>query len=239
MTLRLDFPECCASIVGRWDSRWKLAALGPAAIATALLRTLAPSLAALGGAFLLVALAGLPLRWFAARLAATALVLSLFLVWLPFVHPHGDVLALVLLLKALTIVTLTLVLLASATLQDICKAAHALHVPGVLVQLILLSYRYVFLLADEFGRLRIALRVRGFRNRGTMHSYRVVGQVAGTLLVRGHERAERVGQAMRCRGFCGVFRSLQPFRTTPWDALAWALTIGVAGALLTWDVMAR
>ena len=41
---------------------------------------------------------------------------------------------------------------------------------GLLVQLTLLSYRYLFLLADELGRLRIALRVRGYRNRVAAHS---------------------------------------------------------------------
>ena len=40
-----------------------------------------------------------------------------------------------------------------------------------------------------------------------------MGQAAGTLLVRGYERSERVAQAMRCRGFDGCFRALATFRT--------------------------
>jgi cobalt/nickel transport system permease protein len=98
-----------------------------------------------------------------------------------------------------------------------------------------LTYRYVFVLAEELRRLRIALRVRGYRNRPTRHSYRTMGHVAGTLLVRGYERAERVGQAMRCRGFDGRFRSLTAFHTTPADVLFFAVVLGGAGALVGWD----
>ena len=73
---------------------------------------------------------------------------------------------------ALTVATLMLVLLASAPLTVTFQAAHKLRVPGLLVQLALLTYRYVFLLAEEFRRLRIALRVRGFRRRADRHSSR-------------------------------------------------------------------
>jgi cobalt/nickel transport system permease protein len=112
-------------------------------------------------------------------------------------------------------------------------------VPGLLIQLTLLTHRYVFLLMEEFGRLRTALRVRGFRNRADLHSYRTIGQVAGTLLVRSHERSERVAQAMLCRGFDGEFRSLHNFRTTWVDVLAFVGFFGVATGLLAWDWVAR
>ena len=108
-------------------------------------------------------------------------------------------------------------------------AAHALHVPGVLVLLCSLAYRYSFLLADELARTRIALRVRGYRNRANLHSYRTVGHVTGMLLVRGHERGERVSHAMLCRGFDGQFRSMAEFRTTAADVLLFS---AVAAACL-------
>jgi cobalt/nickel transport system permease protein len=79
--------------------------------------------------------------------------------------------------------------------------------------------------------------VRGFRNQASRHSYRIVGHVAGVLLVRGYERAERVGQAMRCRGFDGRFRSLAEFRTTPADGLFFFLVAGGAAALLAIDIL--
>jgi len=114
-----------------------------------------------------------------------------------------------------------------------------LHFPRLLVFLMLLAYRYVCLLGEEFARLRIAVRVRGFRNRTNLHSYRTIGQVAGTLLVRSYEHCERVGQAMRCRGFTGEYRSLQDFQTLWSDVLVFGLIVANAGGLVVWDWLAR
>ena len=179
---------------------------------------------------------------------------AFFVLWLPLIPQPGDavhvvgglvvsetglVRAVTLVMKAASVVSLMLVLLATAPLHDTFKAAQCLRMPGWLVQLALMSYRYVLLLAEEFVRLRTALRVRGYRNRAGLHSYRTIGQVAGTLLVRGHERSERVAQAMRCRGFAGQFRSLHDFRTRGADVLFFAAAIAGAGAVLAWDVGAR
>jgi len=250
MTLALTQLPCPDSPLRRLDPRWKLAALLLAAVAVALLRQPAAAAAALAGAVALAVLGRLPGKWYLARAGVAALFLAPFLLALPFVarRPGGEegfailpgLLAAALLgCKALALVTLMLVLLATAPLDATLKAAHALRVPGLLVQLALLTYRYLWVIATELSRLRVALRVRGFRNRANRHGYRTVGHVAGTLLVRSHERAERVGQAMRCRGFDGHFRSLTEFHTKMTDVAAFALTVGAAAGLLAWDVWQR
>jgi cobalt/nickel transport system permease protein len=254
MTLAFSAPPRTQSLVSRLDPRWKLAALLLAAGVAATLHTLPAAALALAAALLLALLARLPPRWFLERLGALALFLALFTLPLPWLlgddgpgwtcgpvrfSLHGLAIALLLSAKAVTIVTLFLVVQATAPLEANLKAAHALRVPGLLVQLGLLSYRYLFVLADELARLRIALRVRGYRNRANRHSYRTAGHVAGTLLVRGYERAERVSQAMRCRGFDGQFRSLMAFSTRPADILAFLLVTAGAAALAAWDWLPR
>ena len=254
MTLAFELPECPPSFLQRLDPRWKLAGVLLAALACALLRTPALALAALAGALFLVVIARLPLRWYLRRLGAAMAMFALLLIWFPFVVNEGDAtfdlgfvtlslsgLARLIRLSAnlSAMISLMLVLLATTSIANLFKAAHALNAPQVLVLLALLTYRYVFLLMDEFDRLRIALRVRGFRNRANLHSYRTIGQVAGTLLVRSHERSERAAQAMRARGFDGQFRSLDAFATRPADVLVFASMVGIAGLLLTWDWFAR
>jgi cobalt/nickel transport system permease protein len=246
MTLALQQLPCPDSVIRRLDPRWKLAALVIAAAAVAGLRGLVASSLALAGALVLAALSRLPPRWFLTRIGAAALFLAPFVLTLPFLLsgkgdadlpiPYGLRAALVLCAKGLAIVTLMLILLATAPLDATLKAAHALRVPGLLVQLALLTYRYVFVLGHEMSRIRFALRVRGYRNRASRHSYRTIGHVAGTLLVRSVEQAERVGQAMRCRGFDGWFRSLTQFRTRPADVAAFVVIAGFAASLLVWDV---
>jgi cobalt/nickel transport system permease protein len=146
-------------------------------------------------------------------------------------------LAVLFILKAMAIFTIALALTASSPTNATLQAAAALRVPGRLVHLAMLTYRYLFLFAIELGRLRLALRVRGYRNRPTMHCYRTLGNVAGTLLVRSSERAERVGQAMRCRGFDGRFRSLTQFRTRLTDVAAFIVIAAGYSAMLLWEII--
>jgi cobalt/nickel transport system permease protein len=129
--------------------------------------------------------------------------------------------------------------LGSAPFATTIHAAQALGVPRTITQITLLSYRYIFVLADEFSRIRLALRLRGFRNKMNRHSYRTIGNVTGALLVRGADRAERIGQAMRCRGFDGHFRSLHRFRSQLADVLFFTLVIAGMGSVLFWDLYLR
>jgi cobalt/nickel transport system permease protein len=252
MTLALDHLPQPDSLLSRLDPRWKLAAFALATFSVALLHTLTGALLAMGGALLLVALARLPFRWYLSRLGGLALFLIVLVLLLPFIVQdegpslrlgslhiswYGLRVAVCLCLKALALVTLVLITLTTTPLDATLKAAHALYVPGLLVQLIMLTHRYIFVIGAELSRLRIALRVRGFRNRASWHSYHTVGHVTGTLLVRGYERAERVGQAMRCRGFDGRFRSLAEFRTTRADLLFFIILAGSAIALLLVDFL--
>jgi cobalt/nickel transport system permease protein len=192
-----------------------------------------------------------PGRWYLTRLGLLLLALVPFVGVVPFVVDRGErlwewqflhvtdaglLVAAVLAMKTAALITLALTLLASAPLHATLAAAGRLGAPTLLVHLALLTYRYAFLLLDELSRLRVALRVRGFRNAMTGHAYRTVGQVTGTLLVRGSDRAEGVAQAMRCRGFAGRFRTLANFRTAPADVLMFTIIVSATAGLVAWDV---
>ncbi len=252
MTTTFEPLPCPNSLLRRLDPRWKLAGLLLATVLVAAIRTPGPAGVALLGALALAALARLPWPWYLRRVLAVGVFVALFTLPLPFLlsgptwsvgpvtlSETGLRMACLVATKALTVLTLMLVLLTSAPLDDTLKAAHALRVPGLFIQLAVLTYRYCFVLFDELGRLRVALRVRGYRNRASRHSYRTVGHVAGALLVRGYERAERVGHAMRCRGFTGRFHSLACFRTGPADVAAFVFLGASAGTLLAWDLLTR
>ena len=180
MTLAFSLPPQPDSPLARLDARWRLAGVLPLALAAAVVRGLPAAALAAALASVLAALARLPPRWLLQRLAALGAALALFTLPLPFlltgpgpawswgvltVSWYGTAVALVVLLKGAATLLCVLALLAADPLDVTLKAAHALRLPGLLVQLTLLTCRYVFVLADELGRLRVALRVRGFRNR--------------------------------------------------------------------------
>ncbi|HEV3385792.1 MAG TPA: energy-coupling factor transporter transmembrane component T, partial [Gemmata sp.] len=130
---------------------------------------------------------------------------------------------------------LALILLGTAPFHHTLAAAHKLKMPGLLVLLVGLAYRYAFLLGDEYRRIRIALRTRGFETRASRHGYRTLSFTTGAILVRGGDRAERVAEAMRCRGFDGRFRTTIAFRTTTADFISWLLVIIAVGGIIIWD----
>jgi cobalt/nickel transport system permease protein len=137
--------------------------------------------------------------------------------------------------RCLAIGSLALVLIGTAPLHHSLAAAHKLKVPGLLVLVTGLAYRYAFLLADELRRIRVSLRTRGFRMRANRHGYRTLGHVTGAVLVRGADRAERVSEAMRCRGFNGTFHTTTAFRTAATDIISFAAVVAASAALVVWD----
>lgn len=237
MTLALDPPPVADSLIAHLDPRWKLAGLALAGAAAAAVRSLGPALTALAVGLLLVAIARLPARWLLGRLGALALVLAPFAAIMALAQGFPGIrLAGLLAAKATAVVLFSLVALGSTSMPVTLHAAHALGVPTTLIHILLLSYRYLFLLADELDRFRRALRVRGFRPRMTRHTYQTAGHLIGTLVVRGTERAEGVAHAMRCRGFDGRFRSLASFRTTTTDVAFFAMLLATAVFVIGWDL---
>lgn len=240
MTLAFDALDAPESPFSRIDARWKLAAVILAGIATSFLKDPAMICAAGAGAVVLLVIARLPTRLLLSRFGAFALFMVPFFIIMPALRGiEGMQSAALIAVRAASVFALALLLIATAPFHRTMQAAQSLGVPRLLTQIILMSYRYVFVLRDEFLRIRTALRVRGFRAGTTMRTYRTVGHVAGALLVRGDERAERVAQAMRCRGFDGRFHSLHSFRTRFADVAFFVLVAGIAILLLAGDWLVR
>jgi cobalt/nickel transport system permease protein len=243
----VDVPD---SPLARWDARWKLAALAVAVFGVAALNSLIPTLVALALGLSLLLISRLPGRWIRGRLAIFAFAALPFLLVLPFtldtdgtgwdvgpvrVSERGLVVGCAVFARCLAIGCLALILIGTAPLHHTLAAAHKLKVPGLLVLLTGLAYRYAFLLAAEMRQIRVALRTRGFRMRANRHSYRTIGHVTGAVLVRGADRAERVSEAMRCRGFDGTFHTIDTFRTTAADIISFAAFVAVVVGLIFWD----
>jgi len=240
MTLAFDELEAPDSAFAGLDPRWKLAALVPAMLATAILQSLLMIGFVFAFSALLLAGARLPRRFVVPRLLALGLFLTPFMLVLPLLEGRDGLLAATRVGgKASAIYFFGLVLTATASFSRTVQAAQGFGMPRLVARVMLLSYRYVYVLADEFIRIRTALRTRGFRNRPNRTSYRVIGSVAGTMIVRGAERGERVAWAMRCRGFDGRCRSLAEFVTRRVDIAFLVTVVAVVGGALAFDFHIR
>jgi len=138
------------------------------------------------------------------------------------IYRPGVVLAAQITLKSNAILLAFIALIATMSLTTLGHALHRLAVPEKIVHLLLMTYRYIFVIEQEYLRLIRAAKIRGFRPGTNANTYRTYSYVIGMLFVRAAARAERVHQAMLCRGFNGKFYSLQEFQTT---AASWIFSI--------------
>jgi len=178
---------------------------------------------------LLVGIARLEAKEVLKRLGV--LIGFLFLIWLivPLTYPGETVFSLGFLsfsrpglllsaqisLKSITILLSLMVLLATMSIATLGHALGDLGVPDKLVYLLLITYRYVFVIEQEYQRLVRAMKIRGFKPGTNIHSYRSYAYLAGMLIVNAWARADRVSQAMKCRGFTGRFHTLWQAPSNP------------------------
>ena len=109
------------------------------------------------------------------------------------------------LIRAILTASAAIILVATTGFPAICEALEKLRMPQVFVVQLLFLYRYIFVLTDEGVRIARARQLRSFGRRGL--GIRQFGSLAGHLLLRTWERAERIHMAMLARGFSGEVHS--------------------------------
>jgi cobalt/nickel transport system permease protein len=119
----------------------------------------------------------------------------------------------ILLRFALT-VSAALLLLAGTGMQPLTAALGRLGVPSVFTAQLAFLYRYAFVLGGEASRVATARRLRGGGSAAGLAEY---GPLVGHLLLRAFDRAQRIHQAMRARGFDGEVRDPRPLAWTRRD----------------------
>ncbi len=135
---------------------------------------------------------------------------------------EGIDLALLITLKTNALVLAFVALVATSSIADLGHGLRCLKMPQKLCLLLLFSYRYIFVIHDEYKRLKRAAILRNFRPTTSMHTYKTYGNLFGMTLVKGWQRAGRVQDAMLLRGFSGEFISLchPTVRGTDWVILS-------------------
>jgi cobalt/nickel transport system permease protein len=161
----------------------------------------------------------------------------------PFIVTGGWVSFVSIMLRFLLTVGAALALIACTGMNRLCEGLERLGVPRVFVVQLLFLYRYLFVVADEGGKMFRSVELRSEKSRPLR--LRTYGALIGNLLLRSMERAERVYRAMVARGFDGELRVLRhsSFRWTDMSfvcgwlaffivARIWNLADGI-GLLLT------
>jgi cobalt/nickel transport system permease protein len=176
--------------------------------------------------FILVILAGLKLNQILLRLVVVNSFIALLWLTLPLTYPgdplylghvrlsrQGLELASLITIKSNAIILIFISLLATSNVSVLGHSMKQLYLPDKLCLLLIFSYRYIFVIYQEYQRLLRAAKLRNFRPATNLHTYRTYSHLFAMTFVKSWNRAERVQQAMALRGFQGTFYSLVPQKT--------------------------
>ncbi|QSX34984.1 cobalt ECF transporter T component CbiQ [Shewanella avicenniae] len=205
------------SLLMRCDPRVNMLAAGVFTLFALLLQQVLPLLLMLVLGGLLNLVSGTQWRSMLTRLLAFETFMLLLVLMLPFsvagdtwfsvagvdASIQGATQALAIWLRGNAVVLALLALLAIREPINLGYGAAALGFPVKLIHLFMMTVRYIQVLGEEFQRLRNAMKARAFTPASNWHTWRSYGWLMGMLLVRSMERAQRIVDAMRCRGFDG------------------------------------
>lgn len=235
------------------DPRVKLVAIfGFVAVVSSL--TSVPFLAAAAGIMAVLALvAGIAPGRLLGRIALVLPFTGFVLVLLPFVVPGQAVFSLnlglislsatdqgldraaILSLRVLGAVLAINVLTASTSFSDLMRALKELRVPGVFVQVLEFTVRYIYVLGDEVKRMKTARKSRCFSEGRTlldMNTFRTLGVLVGVLFVRSWDRGERIYSAMLARGYSSEEGPVTAAVRPGWTDICWGMgVLAVAAGL--------
>ena len=157
-------------------------------------------------------------------------VISFSIAGIPFVlTDNGILLIVILLLKALIVVTYSLFFLMTTRYQHFSAMIYRIF-PSPIDQIFLMTYRFLFLTLAMIGSILKAVRSRG---GGLIHSIHMQGrlfaEIFALVFIRSFERSERVHKAMIARGFSGSYGTAAE---VPGLRMSEYLFVGVSAALV-------
>ncbi|MDR2527998.1 MAG: cobalt ECF transporter T component CbiQ [Synergistaceae bacterium] len=106
-------------------------------------------------------------------------------------------------LKTLLSVFAVLLLIAVTSFAEIARQLARLGMPNILCLQLVMTYRYLSVLLIEAASMFTAYILRASGEKAV--KMKDMGSFLGQLVLRSFDRAERVYQAMKCRGFQGVY----------------------------------
>jgi len=228
-----------------WDPRVKIISILCLILSIVLVNNLFVAALGLMLAVILVFLSRIPFRFVFLHLRWVILFVALFLIIMPLtvsgneiarfhflsISERGLRMAFLIALRAVGAVLLIFPMIGTMRFNLTTTALQRLKLPNKLVQMIIFTYRYIFVVLDELGRMFMAARARGFKSGTNFRTLKTVGNLIGMLFVRSYERTEHIHRAMVSRGYDGTLRILDEFVLVKKDFLKAVFVVAAAGGL--------
>ncbi len=140
-----------------------------------------------------------------------------------------------LLLRVMDSVSFGLLLVLTTPWSGILQALRWFRLPAIVVDILSMTYRYIFLFLHTANALFLARRSRSLGTFSATENRRWLTRALGSTLARSQHLGEEVYLAMLARGYQGEIYSLERLRWRQRDHLWLIAVLAVCGALL-WSI---
>ncbi len=142
------------------------------------------------------------------------------------------------LVRVACIITVGLAMTATTPLSGLSRSLKSIWLPDMLVDMGVLTGRYIMVIGQDHERMMRARRLRGYSATGSIKGFfRVIVPTTATLLVRGFKRSERVFSTMRARGYGEtVIRNHDKLRLSRLDTVMLIATLVLSALLAAAEV---
>lgn len=153
---------------------------------------------------------GMPALLIAATMLLTQIFLygktEMFTINLFSLHIHGYYegldSGLLLMSRVLAGISMVLFLTMSTSINKLIFAAKWLHLPGAFLEVLIITYRYIFVFLDEISTINNAQKVR-LGHSSFSRSMNAFGNMSGIIIIRAIDKSEKLYKAMKSRGYNG------------------------------------
>lgn len=233
MHIDIDSFAYLDSAIHRWDIRCKIVSLIFLVFCISSLKSFEGASISLVIALFYILLSRLPFHFILGRILYPVLFLVPLFIMLGIssggevlwssplinIYKDGIYLSSLILIKLVSIVFIFIVIWSTASFNNTACALRSLKVPSKLVFMLLFTYRYFFVFLEYLRKMKSSLKLRGYKSRGGLRSFRSTANLIGSLLVRSFEQTEQIQNAMILRGFQGDIISLERMQVRAPDLL--------------------
>jgi cobalt/nickel transport system permease protein len=142
------------------------------------------------------------------------------------------------LIKSFLSILLVASLMLSTDEKELFYGLRKIKVPGIMVSIMFLMYRYIFLIREESRAGQMAINARVFK-RSHYAVNRKLAYLMGNLFIKSFDRAENIYKSMESRGFTGEFHITGRTPKSSNLSIAFLLTFIIIPAIIKIVELAR
>jgi cobalt/nickel transport system permease protein len=156
------------------------------------------------------------------------------------IYQQGILFAILIFTRSIAAVAVLNLLILVTPITKVMDSLSWFRVPSVIIDTMMLMFRYISVLSEESTRMYRAQESRCGHSHSVSYLKKIrnFGSIAGALIMRAFDRAIKVGDAMASRGYTGKYTlfTYEKRQMPTRDLLAGLLTVSASICLVIVDV---